>query len=118
MQSFHVVMPPEWQVIHLHTRAPPKPEYGAPCNGCGACCATEPCPVGVVISRRRTGACAALLWSDADGRYLCGAVSRPEAVLPRVLRFAAPLLSRLARRWIAAGSGCDARLETFSKAAR
>jgi hypothetical protein len=44
-------------------------------------------------------------------RYLCGAITVPAVVLPRWMRPAAPLLGRLARRWIAAGIGCDAALE-------
>lgn len=103
-------MPSSWQVIHLHSQAPLKPQLGVPCNGCGVCCATEPCPLGMVLSGRRTGACAALRWSDYGSRYMCGAVAMPRAVLPRWLRMFAPLLPGLARRWISAGSGCDATL--------
>ena len=43
-------------VVWLHAEAPPKPAEGAPCNGCGLCCLAEPCPLGVLVSRRRTGA--------------------------------------------------------------
>ena len=60
--------PPGWQVVHWHPEAPPKPPEGAPCNGCGLCCLAEPCPLGMLVSRRRTGACVALRWSAADGR--------------------------------------------------
>ena len=103
-------MPSSWQLIHLHSQAPLKPELGAPCNGCGVCCATEPCPLGMVLSGQRTGACKALRWSDQGQRYMCGAVAMPRAVLPRWLRMFAPLLPGIARRWISAGSGCDAAL--------
>lgn len=88
---------PALQTIHIHPDAPPKPAWGAPCNGCGVCCLAEPCPLGVLWSRRRHGACAALRWSDEHQRYLCGAL-------------AVPWLAPLARRWIAAGQGCDATL--------
>ena len=104
------------QVVHVHPQAPAKPAFGATCNGCGVCCLAEPCPLGVLVSRRRTGACDALRWSDAQGRYLCGMAQDPAEVLGARWRFfmpwAAPLLRRLARRWISAGSGCDATLET------
>ncbi|WP_290877489.1 hypothetical protein, partial [Aquabacterium sp.] len=60
------------RVIHIHPEAPPKPPEGQPCNGCGVCCLAEPCPVGVLVSRRLTGACKALRWSDAGRRYSCG----------------------------------------------
>ena len=97
------------QIIHIHPAAPHKPPVGAACNGCGVCCLAEPCPVGVLLSRRRRGACTALLWDEAAGRYLCGVVSAPA-------RFVAPawlarLAGRLAPRWIAAGQGCDCTLE-------
>ncbi len=87
----------DWQVVHVHPHAPAKPPHGAPCNGCGLCCLAEPCPLGMVLSRRRSGRCVALRWDEGRGRYLCGALDRP-------------WLAPLARRWIAAGSGCDAQL--------
>jgi hypothetical protein len=99
------------QVIHIHPEAPPKPALGTPCNGCGVCCLAEPCPLGQVISRKRSGACDALRWSDADGIYRCGVLSDTESVVSARWRWLAPLLRRLARRWIAAGVGCDAALE-------
>ena len=101
---------PRDQVIHIHPAAPPQPAEGAPCNGCGVCCLAEPCPLGRVISRKRFGACDALRWSDAESMYRCGALSDTESVLGPRWRWAAPLLRRLARRWIAAGIGCDASL--------
>jgi len=83
------------------------------------CCLLEPCPLGVVLSRRRSGACAALRWHAEGSLYRCGAITEPEAVLrarlPAGLSFAAPafavLLRRVARRWIAAGVGCDCDAE-------
>jgi hypothetical protein len=99
------------QVIHIHADAPPKPALGAPCNGCGVCCLAEPCPLGQVISRKRTGACDALRWDAAEALYRCGALSDAEGVLGRRWTWLAPLLRRLARRWIAAGVGCDSTLE-------
>jgi hypothetical protein len=98
------------QVIRLHPAAPPKPAESAPCNGCGVCCAAEPCPVGVLVSGRRSGACSALAWVEEAGRYRCGLVSAPRDVLPGLPRVLVPLVSRLARRWISAASGCDSDL--------
>ncbi|MBC7665976.1 MAG: hypothetical protein H7276_19665 [Caulobacter sp.] len=98
------------QVIRLHPAAPPKPPEAAPCNGCGVCCAAEPCPIGVLVTGRRTGACAALSWSDDAGLYRCGVVSDPAALLRWLPVALAPLASRLARRWISAASGCDSDL--------
>ena len=91
------------RVIHLHAEAPPKPALGAACNGCGWCCAAEPCPVGMLVSGRRRGACHALQWDASQRRYRCG-------VLARATRLG-PLARRIASRWIAAGAGCDAALE-------
>ena len=98
------------QVIRLHPAAPAKPPEAAPCNGCGVCCAAEPCPIGVLVSGRRTGACAALLWNSDVGIYRCGLVGAPRTVLPWLPAALAPGLSRLARRWISAASGCDSSL--------
>lgn len=101
---------PEHQIIHIRAEAPAKPALGAPCNGCGVCCLLEPCPVGVLVSRRRRGACKALQWSDHQARYQCGMVVAPQRLLPWLgLRLQA-LASRWARRLISAGTGCDAAL--------
>lgn len=96
------------RVIHLHLEAPEKPVQGATCNGCGVCCEAEPCPVGMLVSRRRQGACAALVWAHDEKRYLCGVVSEPQRYVK--LRWMAPWLGRAARRLIAAGQGCDCNL--------
>ena len=95
------------RVILLHAAAPPKPAEGAPCNGCGLCCAAEPCPLGVWLSRRRRGACAALLWDAAAGLYRCGAITEPGWWLPWLPKRWA---TRLARRWVAAAQACDSDL--------
>jgi len=62
----------------------------------------------MVLSRRRHGACAALAWSDAEGRYHCGVLATPTRWLPWL---PAAWARSLARRWIAVGIGCDATLE-------
>jgi hypothetical protein len=98
-------------VIHLHPLAPAKPIVGKPCNGCGVCCAFAPCPLGMLVSGRRRGACAALRWQADAQRYDCAVASDPGSVWPRLpLALQAPLM-QLARRWIAAGAGCDSDLE-------
>jgi hypothetical protein len=97
--------------IAIHPLAPPKPAWGQPCNGCGVCCLSEPCPVGMLISRRRHGACDALVWDGAQTRYRCGLLVDAAAQLPAALRPAAPLIQRWARRFIAAGIGCDCDTE-------
>jgi len=103
------------RVIALHVLAPPKPALGAVCNGCGVCCASDPCPLGMLVSARLHGACAALTWSDPRGRYVCGVLDRPADGLPRwAPRWARRWTAgweRFARRQISAGSGCDCSLE-------
>lgn len=98
-------------VIHLHPHAPAKPAEGAACNGCGVCCAWQPCPLGVLASGRRLGACAALRWDEAQALYRCALVQDPAAVWPALPRLLQGLVARLARRWIAAGAGCDCSAE-------
>jgi hypothetical protein len=94
-------------LIWLEPAAPAKPPTGAPCNGCGLCCAWQPCPLGMLVSRRRHGRCAALRWSAASRRYHCGVLADPAGLWPALPAWAVPGLQRLARRWIAAGIGCD-----------
>jgi hypothetical protein len=90
------------QIIHVHADAPLKPALGAACNGCGVCCLAEPCPVGVLVSGRLRGACAALRWDDATARYRCGVMGQPAA-----RRGPAQWLQAAAAHLIAAGHGCD-----------
>lgn len=109
-------------VIHIQPLAAPKPASGASCNGCGVCCLSEPCPLGMLLSHRRAGACAAVRWDAVACQYRCGAMTDAAIVLrqalPRGLRWLAPAvapwLDRLARRWIAAGQGCDSNLEVHN----
>ena len=106
-------------IIHIHTEANPKPEMGLPCNGCGVCCLLEPCPLGVLLSGRRHGACVAVQWAAEIGQYRCSVVSDPVEVLKTrwptplhgLIPWASVVLARLAKRWIAAGHGCDSDLE-------
>ena len=105
------------QLILIQPDAPRKPEPGTPCNGCGVCCLLEPCPLGVVLSGRRHGACVAVRWHDELHQYRCVALTEPAALLYQ-LRPLAPWLAsglaRLAQRWIAAGQGCDSSVEATS----
>ena len=97
-------------MILLQPVAPPKPPEGEPCNGCGVCCAAEPCPLGMLLSRRRHGACRALSWDETQGLYRCGVLDQPARWMPWMPR---SLARTLARRWIAAGRGCDSDLQAL-----
>jgi hypothetical protein len=90
------------KTIRLHAAAPEKPAVGAPCNGCGVCCALSPCPLSRFLLGHRHGTCPALAWEGA--RYVCGLV-----VAPRGL--ARYLPHRLVLRWIGVGVGCDCDAE-------
>jgi hypothetical protein len=95
------------RIVPIHPLAPAQPPIGAPCNGCGVCCLAEPCPLGMLVSRRRSGACAAVFFDTATSRYRCRMLTDPQAHwrwLPAPL---AGAVRRLAHRWIAADSGCD-----------
>jgi len=103
-------------VIQIHPEAPIKPQEGQPCNGCGICCLAEPCPVGILVSGRRHGACRAVQWSIEDGRYLCGMLVAPMQIIGwqgrgAVAGWIGRMISRLSARWIAAGIGCDSSLQ-------
>lgn len=88
------------------------------------CCLFEPCPVGIFLTGRRLGPCAAVRWDDALGQYRCGAIVATREVLVQALPAAAhsmapmltPLLRRMGLRWIAAGTGCDSQLEVLPSA--
>jgi hypothetical protein len=131
-------MPRDHQVIHIHPEAPPKPPEGAPCNGCGVCCLAEPCPVGMIVSRKRRGACTALVWSEATSlapaHYQCGLMLRamgpgsahrsgetPSCTSAAVSAAITATWRRLwlawVRRLISAGRGCDASLVVVADAA-
>jgi hypothetical protein len=101
-------------VIWLRAEAPQKPAAGMPCNGCGVCCASEPCPVAIVFLRQRRGSCRALEWDAATHIYRCGMLLRPAHYLPLLPRMAHNVTRRLMRRWIAADTVCDASDDCFS----
>jgi hypothetical protein len=106
-------------IIHIEPLAPAKPAIGATCNGCGVCCLSEPCPLGVLLFLKRKGSCQALQWDAGGKAYRCGVMVDPaatsiQALSPPFQFFAGPLafvLKQGARRWIASGIGCDSSLE-------
>jgi len=104
------------RTIWLHRDAPPKPLPGAPCNGCGVCCASAPCPLGVLVSGRTSGRCSRLRFDDVASRYRCGLVPRtPAAGASWVARATAGTARVLLRRWIGASIGCDSTVEALAR---
>lgn len=101
-------------VLWLQPGAPPKPPFGAPCNGCSLCCLIAPCPLGMLVSRRRTGSCDALRWDEARQRYQCGLIASPAEVTGWKSPWLLQAVRRVAERQIAAGSGCDADIAVSS----
>ena len=105
------------RLIWLNVAAPAKPLLGQSCNGCGVCCAAEPCPVARVFLWQWRGACRALIWREAEQQYRCGMILQPS----RYLRFLPVIwqagFSRLVARWIAADTVCDSNVEVEVKPA-
>ena len=106
------MMPAERYIV-IHPAAPPKPAFGTPCNGCGVCCAAQPCPVSWLLLGHRTGACPALQWHEPQRRYACGMVATPAGFLRWLPPHWNGFAGRRFARWIAAGKGCDADIETL-----
>jgi hypothetical protein len=104
-------MPADESFITIHLAAPPKPSLGAPCNGCGVCCAAQPCPVSRLLLGHRTGACPALQWRESEHRYFCGMAIAPANFLRWLPQGWSAFCGRRFARWIAAGIGCDSDIE-------
>jgi hypothetical protein len=101
------------QIIELHPLAPPKPEYGASCNGCGVCCAVEPCPVAYLFLFQFKGRCRALLWQNDTSRYLCGMVVCPDEYVRLIPQRLRGVMGRFFSSRIAAEYGCDLSAEVI-----
>ncbi len=85
----------------------PKPRWGASCNGCGLCCALEPCQLAVEFLNAPEGRCRAL--EIEDGRAWCGLVRRPAHYLfgETVPASETGPLSVAFATALALGAGCD-----------
>jgi hypothetical protein len=99
------------QLIELHPLAPDKPDYGVRCNGCGVCCAAEPCPVAFVFLFQFKGQCRALLWQEDTRRYVCGMVVFPDRYVRLIPERWSVRAGRFVAKRIAAGDGCDSLAE-------
>lgn len=89
----------------------PKPNIGAPCNGCGLCCRIRVCSAGSfalglvgTYGERVDGPCPAL---EPDGEgFACGLVRRPKHYFNRNGR-SPTALREAVKIAIGAGIGCD-----------
>jgi hypothetical protein len=95
------------QIIHIHEQAPAKPTLGAPCNGCGVCCAAEPCPVSLALLWPHTAPCKALQWHEENKHYRCGMVVTPSRYIKWLPKRFNQTASKVFKRWIAADTLCD-----------
>jgi len=94
-------------LIEIHPRAPFKPEYAQACNGCGVCCAVEPCPVAYVLLWQFRGRCRALLWQNEGHRYVCGMVVCPDRYVKLIPANLREWMGGVLAKRISAGTGCD-----------
>lgn len=99
------------QIIELHRLAPAKPALHAPCNGCGICCAAEPCPVAILFLFQRKGRCHALLWQEDQLRYVCGMVIQPARYSRLIPKSISEVMGKFFASRIAANIGCDSTIE-------
>ncbi|MCX7898203.1 MAG: hypothetical protein N2441_10065 [Rhodocyclaceae bacterium] len=97
------------KTVRVHAQAPAKPRQGAPCNGCGICCAGWPCPLSRLLLAHRRGPCPALHWQGQ--RYRCDLLARPRVYLAWLPARMEPLARRVIARWIALDEGCDCDAE-------
>lgn len=94
------------EAMHGIAKGPPrKPSEGAPCNGCGLCCALQLCPIAIEFIEAAEAPCPAMEY--AGGRFWCGLARYPSRY------FGTPASSdRLIRPMVQAelsiGEGCDA----------
>ena len=89
-------------------RLPVKPAMGSPCNGCGWCCAEEPCGVArqYIPDHPEEGPCLALEW--AVGRFACGMIRRPSHYMLLPNDWADEAIGSMIAEALGAGRGCDA----------
>jgi hypothetical protein len=99
------------QIVELDAAAPAKPKLSEPCNGCGVCCAAEPCPVALIFLFQRKGRCRALIWQEENSRYICGMVAAPQRYSLLIPASLSAVMGRFFSSRIAAGIGCDSGIE-------
>lgn len=89
-------------------RLPLKPAFGSPCNGCGMCCAMEPCGLAreFIPDHPSEGPCRAL--EHDEGRFTCGLIRHASRYLPDLPNdWADAHLGGIFAEALGAGQGCD-----------
>jgi hypothetical protein len=84
---------------------PAKPPEGAPCNGCGLCCALQLCELAVELLDGATAPCPAMEF--AGGRFWCGLAKNPGRYFSTP-PFANKFLGPMVQHALSIGEGCDA----------
>ena len=103
MPTFHLIDGTSGQ------RLPVKPAKGEGCNGCGYCCAEEPCHLAVeYIGAGTEGPCPALEFEE--GRAWCGLVRHASRYMDLPNDWADAVLGEMFATALGAGRGCDAEL--------
>ena len=93
--------------IPTDERGPEKPRFGDPCNGCGLCCAAEPCGLArEFIGAGEDGPCPAMEFEA--GRFWCGLVRHASRYMDLPNDWADPMLGEMFATALGAGRGCDA----------
>lgn len=90
-------------------RLPLKTAFGSPCNGCGLCCAMEPCGLAreFIPDHPEDGPCRAL--EHEGGRFVCGLIRHASRYLPDLPNdWADAHLGGIFADALGAGKGCDA----------
>lgn len=89
-----------------------KPEFGAPCNGCGICCKTQVCELSIEYVGSHKAPCSAL--EEEDGQYRCGLLANPVKYLApqmageaEAVAFGRRELSPKFAFMLGIGAGCD-----------
>lgn len=94
-------------------RAPEKPEWGSPCNGCGYCCAVETCGLARQFMGAMVAPCPAMEFEA--GRFWCGLVRDPAKYLG-VAAWASDSLRSSFELLLGIGRGCDSDAPAATRA--
>jgi hypothetical protein len=86
-------------------RSPDKPREGAECNGCGRCCAAEPCSIAREFLNAPPAPCPAMEFEG--GRFWCGMVRNPGRYLGMPESVAAEVVREPFIFLLGIGRGCD-----------